>query len=58
MLLAICTTQVKKRVKKDILKKETQINGTENLLQGDSNPGHENQSTQKLPPRYTLIIRV
>ena len=48
----------KKESEKEILKKETQINGTENLLQGDSNPGHENQLKQKLPPRYTLIIRV
>ena len=33
MLLAICTTQVKKRVKKKKKKKKV----TKNLLQGDSN---------------------
>ena len=39
MLLAICTTQVKKRVKKENKKKKV----TKNLLQGDSNPHPLNQ---------------
>ena len=39
MLLAICTTQVKKRVKKE--RKKNKV--TKNLLQGDPNPDHQNQ---------------
>ena len=42
MLLAICTTQVKKRVKKEKRKKKI----TKNFIQGDSNP--EPQNTLKL----------
>ena len=42
-LLAICTTQVKKRMKKEILKKENKNKVTRNLLQGDSNPDPQNQ---------------
>ena len=37
MLLAICTTQVKKEGKKE---KEKNNNVTKNLLPADSNPGH------------------
>ena len=43
MLLAICTTQVKKRMKNEILKKENKNKVARNLLQGDSNPDPENQ---------------
>ena len=39
MLLAICTTQVKKRVKNKVKK---------NLLQGDSNPDPQNQLELKV----------
>ena len=41
MLLAICTTQVKKRAKEVFKKKKSRV--TKNLLQGDSNLDHQNQ---------------
>ena len=45
MLLAICTTQVKKRVKK---KKRKKKKVTKNLLQGDSNPDPPNTLELKM----------
>ena len=39
MLLAISTTQVKRRVKKRFLKKKKKDKFSKNLLQGDSNLG-------------------
>ena len=47
MLLAICTTQVKKRAKKRFLKKKKN-EVTKNLLRGDSNPDHQNQLELKV----------
>ena len=44
MLLAICTTQVKKRVKKE--RKKNKV--TKNFLQGDPNPDHQNQLELKV----------
>lgn len=42
MLLALCTTQVKKESKKEILtEKEKNNKVTTNLLQGDSNPQNQ-----------------
>ena len=43
MLQAICTTQVKKRMKNEILKKENTNKVARNLLQGDSNPDPQDQ---------------
>ena len=43
-LLAICTTQVKKRFFKK--RKKNQV--TKNFLQGDSNPDHQNQLELKV----------
>ena len=43
MLQAICTTQVEKRMKKEILKKENKNKVARNLLQGNSNPDPQNQ---------------
>ena len=42
MLIAICTTQVKKRVKK----KEKKMKVMKNLLEGDLNPVPQNQLTK------------
>ena len=44
MLLATCTTQVKKRLFKKSEKNEV----TKNFLQGDSNPDDQNQSELKV----------
>ena len=43
MLLAICTTQVKKGVKKRFLKNNNNNKVTKNFLQGDLNPDPQNQ---------------
>ena len=42
MLIAICTTQVKKRVKK----KKKKMKVMKNLLEGDLNPVPQNQLTK------------
>ena len=47
MLLAICKTQVRKRVKKRF-KKEEKIRFTKNFLQGNSNLDPENQLELKV----------
>ena len=47
ILLVICTTQVKKRVKKRFLKKKKN-KVTKNLPQGDSNPVPQNQLELKV----------
>ena len=44
MLLAICTTQVKKRVKKE--RKKNKV--TKHFLQEDPNPDHQNQLELKV----------
>ena len=47
MLIAICTTQVKKESKKEILKKRKKI-GYEKFAAGDSNPDRQNQLELKV----------
>ena len=43
MLPAFCTTQVKKRVKRDLKKRKKKNKVTKNLLPGDSNRDPHNQ---------------
>ena len=49
MFLAICTTQVKKESKKDILKRKNN-KLRKNFLQGDSNPDPQNQLQLNVNP--------
>ena len=46
MLLAICTTQVKQRVKRDFKKENNKV--TKYVLKGDSNPDPQNQLELKV----------
>ena len=57
MLIAICTTQVKKESKKEILKKRKKI-GYEKLLPEDSNPHPQNWLELKVNPSIHYITSV
>ena len=48
MLLALCTTQVKKRLKKRFSQKKKKNKVTKNLLEGDSSPDPPNQLVLKV----------
>ena len=58
MLLAICNTQVKKKVKKRFEKTEKKIRSTRNLLEEDSNPDPQNQLELRVNASTTSVNSV